>query len=112
MNNKSSDGANTHTPDSSQGLTKRYRIWLQFEVVLLCILMAVVWGLLSLPIIFYYHPIPVVSVSFMWRKLVIIKALMVSCDVNVINDFSSDCEIIIFNSKLMVSNSTTGHGLK
>ena len=46
-----------------QKLAKKYRRWLQFEVAVLCVLMAVVWGLLTLPIIFYYHPAPVVSAN-------------------------------------------------
>ncbi len=47
-----------------QKLAKKYRRWLQFEVVVLCLLMIIVWGLLTLPIIFYFHPLPVVSIRF------------------------------------------------
>ena len=42
-------------------LAVKYRRWLQFEVVALCVLMVIVWGLLTLPIIFYYLPVPAVS---------------------------------------------------
>ena len=45
-----------------QNLTKMYRRWLQFEVIALCVLMVIVWGLLTIPIIFYYLPLPAVSV--------------------------------------------------
>ena len=44
-----------------QNLAKPYQRWLQFEVVVLCFVMVIVWGLLMLPIVFFYHPIPVVS---------------------------------------------------
>ena len=44
-----------------QALVKKYQKWLRYEIVGLCILIAVVWGLLTLPIIFFYLPISVVS---------------------------------------------------
>ena len=44
-------------------LEKKYRRWLQFDIILVVVLMIITWGLLTLPIIFYYHPIPVVSTS-------------------------------------------------
>ena len=40
---------------------KRYKLWLRAEIVGLCILILIVWGLLLLPIVFYHQP--VVSVS-------------------------------------------------
>ena len=43
-------------------LPKKYRRWLQFDIVLLTTLMVITWGLLTLPIVFYYHPLPVVSI--------------------------------------------------
>ena len=42
-----------------QNLAKTYQKWLQLEVVALSFVMVIVWGLLMLPIVFYYHPIPV-----------------------------------------------------
>ncbi len=43
------------------GSLKKYQRWLRFELVGVCLLMAIVWGLLTLPIIFYYLPVAVVS---------------------------------------------------
>lgn len=43
-----------------KALLKKYQRWLRVEIVGICILMAIVWGLLSLPIVFYYIPVPVV----------------------------------------------------
>ena len=39
-----------------ENMAKKYRRWLQFEVVALCVLMVIVWGLLSIPIIIFYFP--------------------------------------------------------
>ena len=36
---------------------RRYKIWLRAEIVGLCIVIVIVWGLLFLPIIFYHLPI-------------------------------------------------------
>ena len=44
---------------SGENAERRYKLWLRAEIVGLCVLIVIVWGLLSLPIAFYY--IPVVS---------------------------------------------------
>ena len=43
-----------------QAVLKKYKRRLRVEIVGLCVLMAIVWGLLTLPIIFYFSPTPVV----------------------------------------------------
>ncbi len=43
----------------SMGTLKKYQRWLRLELVGVCLLMAVVWALLTLPIIFYYLPVAV-----------------------------------------------------
>ena len=36
-----------------------YSIWLYVEKVVLCLLIATVWGLLAVPVIIYHIPVPV-----------------------------------------------------
>lgn len=45
-----------------QALLKQYQQWLRVELAGLCVLMAVVWGFLMLPITFYYLPATVVNI--------------------------------------------------
>ena len=42
-----------------QDQQRKYQRWLATELAGLCVLMAIVWGLLMLPIIFYYLPVDV-----------------------------------------------------
>ena len=44
-----------------QALVKKYEKWLRYEVIGLCIVIVIVWGLLTLPVIFFYLPVSVVS---------------------------------------------------
>lgn len=46
---------------SLDGQLRNYQKWLRMELAVLCVLMAIVWGLLMLPIIFYHLPTTVVS---------------------------------------------------
>ena len=46
-----------------QAVLKKYKRRLRVEIVGLCVLMAIVWGLLTLPIVFYFYPTPVVSMQ-------------------------------------------------
>ena len=43
-----------------QSLLRKYRRLLRVEVAGLCVLMVVVWGLLALPVVFYFLPLAVV----------------------------------------------------
>ena len=45
-----------------QVLLKKYMRRLQVEIVGLCVLMAIVWGLLTLPIVFFYRPVSVCEI--------------------------------------------------
>ena len=44
-----------------QASQRKYQKWIKVELVALCVLMAIVWALLTLPIIFYYLPFELVS---------------------------------------------------
>ena len=52
-------GGNAHF--GGEDAERRYKLWLRAEIVGLCVLIVIVWGLLSLPIVFY--DLPVVSKS-------------------------------------------------
>ena len=45
----------------SKAVLKKYKKRVHFEIAGLTVLIAVVWGLLTLPIIFYYRPITAVN---------------------------------------------------
>ena len=60
------DIADETKPSKDEGaggraLVERYQRWLQYEVVGLGVLIVIVWALLTLPIIFFYLPLKVVS---------------------------------------------------
>jgi hypothetical protein len=40
-----------------EGLPKKYRIWLLLEVVVLCVLLIIVWGLLTIPVIIFFNTV-------------------------------------------------------
>jgi hypothetical protein len=42
-----------------EDLPRKYRIWLLLEVVVLCVLMIVVWGLLTIPVVLVFSPLQV-----------------------------------------------------
>ena len=48
-----------------QSLLRKYRRLLRVEVAVLCVLMVVVWGLLALPVVFYFLPLAVVRTGTM-----------------------------------------------
>ena len=36
---------------------RKYKVWLRVEIVVLFAVIVVVWGLLLLPVVFYYLPV-------------------------------------------------------
>lgn len=44
----------SEAPLNGLELRRKYLRWLNFELAGLCVLMAIVWGLLMVPIILYY----------------------------------------------------------
>ena len=48
---------------SQEAAERRYKLWLRAEIVGLCILILIVWGLLLLPIVFYHQPVVSRSIS-------------------------------------------------
>lgn len=50
----------THTASTvsrgAEGVERRYKKWLHAEIVGLIVLIIIVWGLLLLPVVFYYLP--------------------------------------------------------
>ena len=64
MNKEQSSGSlrnDSAKPEASEDILHRHQRWLRLELAGLCVLMAIVWALLILPIVFYYLPVAVVS---------------------------------------------------
>ena len=51
-----------HEEQTELALLKKYQRRLNMELAGLCVLMGIVWGLLMLPIIFFYLPVAVVII--------------------------------------------------
>ena len=73
VQNKKSKGAPSDVTFGGQALMKRYQKWLRVEIAGLCVLIIIVWGLLTLPIVFYYQPLPVVSYHVKCPAIVVDK---------------------------------------
>ena len=54
-----------------EAVERRYKLWLRAEIVGLCILILIVWGLLLLPIVFYHQPF--VSLPYMPRYSTVVE---------------------------------------
>ena len=57
------DSAISLAEKRSGKLLKKYHRRLHVELAGLCILMAIVWGLLMLPVVFFYLPVQVVRLK-------------------------------------------------
>ena len=56
-NQKQEDSKSSKRFGGGDELEHRYKLCLRAEIVGLCVLIVIVWGLLSLPIVFYHLPV-------------------------------------------------------